>query len=114
MALDLMKILDEDKTFADGIEIVVNGEKGTLADLRGMSRKKQQELADRMKATEDKFKEVSDLATEAARIKGDLDKQLEAASRKTAPTDDELDKDEFWAPVRKRYGTIEATVKTLD
>ncbi len=114
MALDLMKILDDDKTFADGIEIVVNGEKGTLADLRGMSRKKQQELADRMKATEDKFTEVTNLATQAAALKQQLDEQLaKVGKEKNPPTDDELDTDPFWAPVKKRYGTVDATVKEL-
>ena len=113
--MNLKQVLDDEKTFADGIEIVINNEKVTLGDLRGLSRAKQEELSNRMKATEDKFTEVTNLATEAARLKGQLEEQLAAAgkNRTIPPTEDELDSDPFWAPVKKRYGTIDSTVKEL-
>ena len=108
-------ILDDEKTFPDNIELTINGKQVTLGDVRGLSRKKQQELTEKMADTERKRAEVLELATKAADLEAKLRQQLEDSGRpKPTPTEDEFDNDPFWAPVRKRLAGPQETIKKLD
>lgn len=112
--MNLQQVLDDEKTFNDGIEITINNEKVTLGDLRGLSRKKQQDLSERMADTERKRAEVLDLATKAAELKSQLEQQLaDASKRPTTPTEDDFEKDPFWEPVRKRVSAESGSIKEL-
>jgi hypothetical protein len=107
-------ILDDEKTFADSIEFELGGRKVTLGDVRGLSRKKQQELSEKLADTERRRTEVLDLATKAAELKATLEAQVaEAGKTRPNPTDDDFDKDPFWEPVRKRVAAESASAKEL-
>lgn len=110
--MNLSQILEDDKTFADSIEVTINNEKVSLGDLRGLSRAKQKDLSDRIASTEAKRKEVLELAEQAANLKSSLETQLAEVGKRNAPTDD-IDNDAFWSPVSKRLAGTKQEITEL-
>lgn len=110
--MNLSQILDDEKTFADAIEITVNGEKHSLGDLRALSRAKQKDLSDKIAATEHKRAEVLELAEQAATLKSNLEQQLADAGKRGNPSNSDLD-DPFFAPVKKAFDGRDSEIKEL-
>lgn len=117
--MDLKQVLNDSKTFADGIEIVINNEKVTLGDLRNFSNSRQQEISEKLTAADKRLNDVGELAAAAAGLKEKYEAQIAEAERnggrgKGTPTDDEFESDPFWAPVRKKYSAADETLKKLN
>lgn len=113
MSLNLKQVLEDEKTFADGIEITINNEKVTLGDLRGLSRAKQNELSEKMAETERRRTEVMDLATKAADLQAQYEKQLAEVKNRPNPSEADFKNDPFWAPVRDALASPVKTVGEL-
>lgn len=122
--LNLKQVLDDAKNYPDTLEFTVGNDKVTLAELRTARAQMEDEHKKKMKAADDKFSEVTDLAAKAATIKMDLEKQLADATKAggkgndRARTDEDEANDPFWNPIRKVYDArlqaIEDTAKKYE
>lgn len=112
--MEFSQILEDAKTFGDDISLEINGQKVTLGDIRGLTKKQQQALSEKMADTERKRTEVMQLAEQAANLKNSLEAQIAEVNKRVTPSaNDDFENDPFWAPVRKQLSGPQETIKEL-
>jgi hypothetical protein len=117
---NLQDILNDKNTFTDNIELTIGTEKVTLGQLRELSATQQRNLSEKISGADRREQEARDTAMKAANLLSELEKAREVltAQRTVTPTDDDFEKEEFWAPVRKRLSEpnkkIEEALQRLD
>lgn len=124
MGLNLKQVLDDAKTYPDTTEFTVGNDKVTLGELRTARAQMEEEVAKKNKAADARFEEVTRYATEAAKIKADLEKQLADATKAgnkgndRSRTEDDEANDPFWNPIRKVYdarlAAVDDNIKKFD
>ena len=112
----LQEVLDDPKTFEDGIELEIKGVKTTLGDLRGLSSAQQKKISASLADAESKRNAaIADAEKAAAILNGLQTLEKETKETRTAPVGDEddFDTNNWWTPVRKRLNPLEEQNKAL-
>ncbi len=120
MAKNLKQVLDDAKTYPDTLEFAVGDDKVTLGELRAARADMEAEVAKKSKVVDDKFREVTDLATKAAELKATYERQVADLEKNNhgrergATSDDEFESDPFWQPASKKFKAINDTVQKMN
>ena len=111
----LQEILDDQKTFEDGIELEIKGQKVTLGGLRELSAGQQKKLSAELTTAETRRKQAESDALKAAEILNNLQTLEKTTREKTPPegSEDDFDTNNWWTPVRKRLSPIEEQLKGI-
>ena len=109
---EIQAIFNDRTTFTDTMELSIGDKKFTLGDLRGLSARQQQQVAEKISGADRREAEARDTAMKAANLLSELEKAREGliAQRTQVPTEDDFDKEEFWGPVRKRFSDRDAKI----
>jgi len=118
--LNLKMVLDDTKTYPDNTEFAIGNDKVTLGELRTARTQMEAELGKKTQAADDKFREVTELATKAAELKATYERQVadlqknDKGNRGGSTSEDEFESDPFWQPANKKFKAINETVQKMN
>ena len=113
----LSDILKNTAKYGDDLEVSFGDEKVKLGDLRTLTASEQKALSDELARQQARTADLNDLATKTATLLNQNEQErARAAERNAAPPPDDWDKlydnDPSYAPVRKRFSTLEQELKS--
>jgi hypothetical protein len=104
--MTLQEILADGKTFTDDMEMQLGEHKVKLADLRGLTKKQQSELSEKLQAATERERQATDMATKASEIFNSLSamekKAIELQGKQPTGEEDDFETNNWWTPARKR------------
>jgi len=113
--MTLQEILADAKTFTDDMDLQLGEHKIKLADLRGMTKKEQKDLSDKIAAATERERQATEMATKASEIFNNLSamekKALDAQGKQPTGEEDDFETNNWWTPVRKRMSAQEKQLK---